>query len=83
MTGNLNQPKMERFTTINGDHHLIDNAGNHFVNNKCVNPLISVTIEPNYIGSTHPKRDLRISGEVQITGSVPYLLDENGRFVRL
>jgi len=39
------------YKTRNGKNHNIDYAGNHFVNGKCVNPLVN---EGN-IGDTHPK----------------------------
>lgn len=28
----------ERFKTTNGDWHMIDHGGNHFINGRCVNP---------------------------------------------
>jgi hypothetical protein len=42
---------MSNFRTNNWDLHLIDNAGNHFINKKCVNPKTTDNAE---IGSTYP-----------------------------
>jgi hypothetical protein len=41
----------KRFKTTNGDNHLIDSTGNHFINGKCVNPLKNSLSK---IGSTYP-----------------------------
>jgi hypothetical protein len=38
------------FTTKDGNQHLIDSAGNHFINNECVNPLK----DEGNIGDTYP-----------------------------
>ncbi len=40
-----------RFVTKDGNYHHIDRAGNHFINNKCVNPTVKSGGE---IGDTHP-----------------------------
>jgi hypothetical protein len=75
---------MANFRTKNGDTHLIDNAGNHFVNGKCVNPKEDVV--HNYatapIGSTYPPLKGR-SFLPDVTGSAPFRLDNEGRFIRL
>jgi hypothetical protein len=47
---------MSNFRTQNGDFHLIDTTGNHFVNKKCVNPTVSSL---KNIGDTHPKESER------------------------
>lgn len=47
---------MANFRTKNWDLHLIDGAGNHFINKKCVNPKVSSWDD---IGSTHPKESER------------------------
>ena len=39
------------FKTTNGDTHLIDEGGNHFINGKCVNPLTDSEMN---IGDTYP-----------------------------
>lgn len=73
---------MERFKTPDGKRHLIDDSGNHFVNNRCVNPK---TTESgfHYIGETHPPTNVRTTLGVNITGKVPFKIDSEGRFVRL
>lgn len=43
--------EIKTFKTKDGDTHLIDSAGNHFVNNKCVNPKCAHGGE---IGDTYP-----------------------------
>lgn len=58
----------ERFKA-NGKYHLIDDAGNHFVNGRCVNPKLkqgelSGQLGENFkgrevIGSTYPKKEDR------------------------
>lgn len=42
---------MKRFKDNNGNYNLIDTAGNHFINNKCVNPKSTDT--NSYIGDTY------------------------------
>jgi len=44
---------MKTFKTKNGDKHVIDDAGNHFINGKCVNPKEDST---DKIGSTYPDK---------------------------
>jgi hypothetical protein len=78
----LNLSKMANFKTPNGDFHLIDNAGNHFVNRKCVNPKTTDSPEYGHIGATHPEESLRTTLP-EVTGKVPYLIDDEGRFIRL
>lgn len=42
------------FKTPNGDYHMIDTAGNHFVNHRCANPLVTDEGLYTEIGDTHP-----------------------------
>jgi hypothetical protein len=49
-----------KFKTENGDIHFVDGTGNHFVNDKCVNPLAKTGLP---IGSTIPNESLRIKIE--------------------
>lgn len=62
------------FRTINGDRHLIDTRGNHFINGRCVNPrLETITVDMGNgvykdiktngepIGSTYPDENDIIS----------------------
>lgn len=72
---------MANFKTPNGDFHLIDTTGNHFINGKCVNPL-TTDYSGCKIGDTHPKESLR-TPLPEVTGNVPYLIDHEGRFIRL
>lgn len=45
---------MQRFKTKNGDTHIIDDSGNHFINQKCVNPTCASGGE---IGDTYPNEE--------------------------
>jgi hypothetical protein len=47
---------MANFRDSNWDLHLIDQAGNHFINKKCVNPKVEDQAE---IGDTHPEQHER------------------------
>tara|TARA_R110000796_G_scaffold205389_1_gene321399 strand:+ start:316 stop:462 length:147 start_codon:yes stop_codon:yes gene_type:complete len=42
----------EQVKVINGEFHKIDKAGNHFINNKCVNPTC---VSGGNIGDTYPE----------------------------
>jgi hypothetical protein len=76
----LNQQAMaRRFKTSNGDIHLVDDGGNHFVNNKCVNPTKK---SGGNIGDTIPAKDKQLPW-IKVTGSVPYRVDNEGNFIRL
>lgn len=60
------------------DVHLIDVTGNHFVNEKCINPKEW----EGHIGDTHPPEDLRVRRKLQITGHLPIVRRESkGGFV--
>ena len=48
---------MKRFTDENGNYNLIDKAGNHFINGKCVNP--KTTDVGKYIGDTYKSLKLQ------------------------
>lgn len=50
---------MSNFRTNNWDLHLIDNAGNHFINKRCVNPKTTDVGAITEIGDTHPKLEDR------------------------
>jgi hypothetical protein len=80
-----------RFKTVNGDNHMIDNGGNHFINNKCVNPLELESSVKSYqkctkglkvkytdeIGSTVPTDETWVPF-IEITGHVE-LVEVNGK----
>ena len=58
--------KEQIFKTENGDSHLIDIAGNHFINGRCVNPTFHNMVEDEdgvyveaSIGDTYPDTDDR------------------------
>lgn len=57
---------MKKFT-VNGVYHTVDNAGNHFIGDRCVNPLEDSN-EP--IGSTIPHEKDRVPSPL-ITGKAP------------
>jgi hypothetical protein len=48
---------MKNFKDENGDNHLIDKTGNHFINGKCVNP--KVTEIGKEIGDTYKHLNLK------------------------
>lgn len=56
---------MKTFKTNTGNHHMIDNGGNHFINGKCVNPLK----DEGNIGDTYPKEKDRVYTP-EVTGYV-------------
>ena len=47
--------KTQRFV-FNGEFHMIDEAGNHFIGDRCVNPK---SFEAAKIGSTYPPMEGR------------------------
>lgn len=71
--------KAFKSTADNSTVHLVDNGGNHFIGTRCQNPLVD---SPALIGSTIPK-DCFLFAQPEVTGFVPHLIDEDGRFVRL
>lgn len=80
---------MANFRTPNGDTHLIDQAGNHFINKKCVNPKITEDFQigkdkdlMSYIGVTYRNITKKVDLPEK-TGSVPHRIDREGRFIRL
>lgn len=46
--------EQRNFRTKDGNQHMIDNRGNHFINGKCVNPTKASGKD---IGSTYPSED--------------------------
>lgn len=47
--------KSTQYFKVNGQNHRIDEGGNHFIKNKCVNPKSY----EGHIGDTYPPLDLR------------------------
>ena len=64
------------------DTHIIDNGGNHFINDKCVNPTVK---SGGQIGDTYPDPADCVCLKIRVAGTPAHTfkIDEDGKFVRL
>lgn len=58
----MSQLRDTRFKDKDGNRHLIDHGGNHFINGECVNPCKTKWADEieGEIGDTHPPEDERL-----------------------
>lgn len=63
----------ERFKTNNGNWHMIDHGGNHFINGRCVNPLDKPHSESDLVYTTKKDDEGNVIGYTSNAREVNYI----------